>query len=199
MAAVVRREASWGLRLAAPFVLLRGGCPCARSFRIAGRCDAGLARRTSGPAYMGVALNARQSHSPHHWYLCIAAVARFRARSQSSPLRRGSVHQRWSLEHRSSCALEGFGSGAAPCASCPSLGWGCMFQQLPRGTAQPSARAKWASSDSRPHISYERRSARPSSRWWLRAVQPPVRAKPGPAASAGPTHPTSEAAPSSRR
>jgi len=83
LAAVARLVASWELRLVAPVVMLQGCCSCARSLRIAGCCDAGLARCTSGPASIGVALNARQCHLLHHWYLCMAAVVRFRARCYS--------------------------------------------------------------------------------------------------------------------
>jgi len=50
-------------------------------------------------------------------------------------------------------------------------------------TAQPSACARWASSDGRPRISYERRGARPLCRGWSCAVQPSVRAKRGSSAS----------------
>jgi len=60
-----------------------------------------------GPAYMGVALNARQSYSPHHWYLGSAAVVRFRARCVSqhgvAVVRRQGFLSRASSSHFAGC------------------------------------------------------------------------------------------------
>jgi len=68
---------------------------------------------------------------------------------------------------------------AASAGLTPLTGVAAPLTRMWVRTARPSARAKGASSDSRPFISCERCRARPSGRGWLRTVPPSVRTKRG--------------------